>query len=529
MGITVFLRRSVVALLSVFHSQIGTVARRIVSSFLAVGLFVTVVFTAQAADTVTVLHVNDFHGRIFPYIDKAVNPDKPVGGAAYLAEMIKAERAKNPGGVILLSAGDMFQGTPVSNLYNGRPVLDFMNMVGFDAMVLGNHEFDWGRDVLGGFIGAGRFPVIAANITDTAGRFMPGVRPYVIVERRGCKFAIIGLTTPDVVYMANGKYLKDLTFSRPEGVLPGIINEVKKKGAHIVILLTHLGFDADKRLAASIDGIDLIIGGHSHTAVTEAVRVGRTLIAQAGYNGLYLGVVDLKTRKDEQTGRVALLEGRGRLKVVSAGPDAPFDAAIAFMADGYGEKIKARFQEVVGESAVDLTRRESGESSMGGVITDAMREAAGAEVAFQNTGGIRADIPKGKITMEDVYTVLPFDNLLVTMDMKGKDLLELFETGTGTGRGILQVSGVRIVFNLKNPEGKRVVRADVGGTPVDPSRTYRVVTNDFLAAGGDRFPAFAKGTNVSQGEELRDAFLRYLKSHSPLNSPTGGRITVEGP
>ena len=499
--------------------------RSVLVGFLAVLLLVLAVSAVHAVQTLTILHVNDFHGRVFPYIDKAIDSDKPVGGAAYLAETIKKERRKNPQGVILLSAGDMFQGTPVSNLYNGRPVLDFMNLVRFDAMTLGNHEFDWGRETLAGIIRDARFPIVSANIVDRNGQTMTGVKPYVILERKGLKVAVIGLTTPQTVHMANAKSLKDLTFEQPEVILPDLIREVKAKGAHLVILLTHLGIDVDKQLAAAVEGIDLIVGGHSHTAVTETVTVGKTLIVQAGYNGVYLGVVELSV--DEKTGAIRSATRRGSLKVVSAGSNDRFDRDVERMAAAYGDKIKGKFQEVVGETRIDLVRRADGESNIGNIIADAMCESAGAEIGVHNNGGIRADIPKGKITMEQVYTVLPFDNTLVAMDLKGADLLDLFEMSSGPGKGMLQVSGVKIVYDLKMPAGKRLVEARVRDGLLDASKTYRVVTNDFLAAGGDRFTSFGNGRDLVYGEELRDVFVAYVRRHSPLSPRLEGRITIK--
>jgi 5'-nucleotidase / UDP-sugar diphosphatase len=478
-----------------------------------------------ASETITILHVNDFHGRIFPYSDKTVDKANPVGGAAYLAALITNERRMNQDGTILLSAGDMFQGTPVSNLHYGRPVVEFMNMVGFDAMTLGNHEFDWGRDVLDGIVRTARFPLLCANIQDMKGRYLPGARPYVIVERKGYKIGIIGLTTPSVIHMVNRQHLRDTRVLQPDAVIPDLVKEVRGKGADVVILLTHLGFDVDQQVAASLQGVNIIVGGHSHTVVTDAVKVGDVLVAQAGYNGLYLGIVTVVLEKKD--GRVEVLDKKGRLQVVSAAPSTVQDKAVTLMADGYEEKIRARFQEVVGETKVDLIRRGDGQSPLGDVISDAMRETSGADVAFQNAGGIRADILKGKIAMEQVFTVLPFDNVLVTMDLSGADLLTLFETGSGEGRGMLQLSGATVIYDLARPVGNRVVRVEINGTALDAARTYKVVTNDFLAVGGDRFSAFNNGKNVKQGQDLRDAFVAYLRRHSPLDGAGTNRIIVK--
>jgi len=482
--------------------------------------------SVHAAERLTILHINDFHGRVFPITDKPADRMRPMGGAAYLAAMIEAEKTRNPRGVILLSAGDMFQGTTISQMFQGRPVLEMMNGLHFDAMTLGNHEFDWGRTALAGIIKGAAFPVLSANIVDRTGNYLSGVRPYILLERKGVKIAVIGLTTPETPYATKAENVRGLTFLDPARVLPGLLTEVRRKGATLIVLLTHLGLDEDTRLAAAVEGIDVIVGGHSHTVVTDPVTVGRTIIVQAGFYGLYLGVLELTV--DEKTGTIEAATKKGELKVVSAGPKDPFDERIARTANGYREKTSAIFRRVVGETRVALTRHADGESLLGDVIADAMRESVNAEVAIQNSGAIRADIPAGRITMEQVSTVLPFDDMLVAMDLSGAALLGLLEKSIGRDKGMLQVSGLEVRYEVASPGEKRVKEVRVGGAPLDASRMYRVVTNDFLAAGGDRLDGFQKGLHLTYGGAVRDAFIAYLKGHSPLAPRTEERIVMKG-
>jgi 2',3'-cyclic-nucleotide 2'-phosphodiesterase (5'-nucleotidase family) len=198
------------------------------------------------------------------------------------------------------------------------------------------------------------------------------------------------------------------------------------------------------------------------------------------------------------------------------------------MADGYREKTAAKFLQVVGETGVALTRHADRESVLGDVIADAMRESAHAEIAIQNSGAIRADIPAGRITMEQVYTALPFDDVLVAMDLSGAALLGLLEKSISRDKGILQVSGLKVSYDVVGAGGKRVKEVRVNGAPLEASRMYRVVTNDFLAAGGDRVSGFRSGRNVTYGAAVRDAFIAYLKRHSPLTPRTEGRIVITG-
>ncbi len=487
-------------------------------------LFVSTVI-ACAVETITILHINDFHGRTTPYVEKTIDA-APRGGAAYLASMIAAERARNHRGTILLSAGDMFQGTPVSNLFFGKPVLEIMNGLCFDAMVLGNHEFDWGRDVLARNTHDAAFPFLSANVVDAKGQLLPGVKPYVIIERKGVKVAVIGITTPETAYTTKMEHVKDLTFITPAEAVPLLIKEAKQKGARLVVLLTHLGLDEDKKLAAAVPGIDVIVGGHTHTVVTDPVVVGRTIIVQAGYNGLYLGVLELTV--DTATGRIVEATKRSELRAVSAAPGAPFDGNIATIVDTYNQRVKDKFAQVVGETKVDLIRHADAESNLGDVITDAVRSAMGAEIGLHNSGGIRADIPAGKIDMEQLYTVLPFDNVVLVMDLKGEEILALLEKSVGSTAGMLQVSGITFRCDLTQPAGTRVAKVMVGSAPLDKARTYRVATNDFLAAGGDNFTEFKKGANVAFGGTLRDIVVDYLQKRSPIVQQSAGRITVTG-
>jgi len=475
----------------------------------------------QAEISLTILHVNDTHGHIIPYQDKSVDPDRPVGGAEYLARMIESERAANQDGTILLSAGDMFQGTPVSNLFHGKPVIEIMNYLHYDAMALGNHEFDWGQDVLQSIISSASFPVLSANVFKRGGRHIAGVKPYVILKRKGIRIAVIGITTPETYYTSKPGNLTGLTFVQPEKVLPAIIRRVRAQGASIVVALTHDGLDADRELARQVRGIDIIVGGHSHTAIRDPVIESGTVIVQAGANGIYLGVLNITF--DPANKKILSYTRKNELRLVSPASGAQLDSNVARIVDNYEAQIKTEFSKVVGTAVVDLTRNRTGESDLGDLVADAMREASGAQIAFQNGGGIRADIPRGPVTLEAVFTTLPFDDDLVTMDLTGEQIRELLDKSV-LSQNMLQVSGIQILCDLTKPAGAKIASVEVAGKPIELQATYRVVTNDFLAAGGDRFNVFKKGRNVSVGPSLRDAVADYIRKNSPINVQARNRI-----
>ncbi len=518
------LLRDVVQLLSQNIDQGRCLFMKRIPVVLAATLFflTSQIFSPAAAETVdlTILHINDFHGNLLPKPGKEGKP--ATGGMAYIAKMVSEEREKNPEGTLLLSAGDMFQGTPISNLFRGKPVIETMNRMGFDAMALGNHEFDWGMEAFSDLRSTAAFPFLSANIVDEKGALLPGVKPYVILQRKSLKVAVIGITTPETHYASKPGNLKGYRVIAVDKVLPALIEKVKKEGAGPVIVLSHLGLDEDKEMASRVGGIDLIVGGHSHTEVKTPVVVGSTIIVQAGYYGQKLGVMKLSV--DTGTKKITRYSERRILQKVKAGPNDPYDEAVAAIVKKYDDRIRGEFSRIVGETRVNLAKRPF-ESNLGNLVCDAMREAAGADVAIQNNGGIRTTIPKGKITMEQVYMLLPFDNNLMTMDLTGAQIIGLLEQNAKT-EGMLQVSGLKVVYDMTAEAGFRVKELTIGGKPADRSRTYRVTTNDFLAAGGDRFDIFRAGKNAVIGDNVRDAFLDYLKKHSPVNPRTEGRIVV---
>jgi 2',3'-cyclic-nucleotide 2'-phosphodiesterase (5'-nucleotidase family) len=476
----------------------------------------------------TIIHINDFHGRLLPSLVKSVHETLPVGGAAYLAYMIREKRTKNPEGTLLLSAGDMFQGSAVSNTFRGEPVIEIMNYLKFDAMAIGNHEFDWGMDVLKTLRRSAAFPFLSANIAanseDQKNGNLSWIIPYHILERKGLKIAVIGITTPETPYSTKQENVKDITFLDPEKVLPAIIREARAKGANFIILLSHSGLDADKRLAEVVPGINLIVGGHSHTAVMKPEMVSETIIVQAGYHGIYLGTLELKIEPD--AGMVRAYTKEKELEIVYAGPENKTDERVEKIVNIYNDQLKESFAQVIGESSVDLVRNDIAESNIGNLVSDAIREATGADIAFESSGGIRTDLPRGKITREQVYGLLPFDDIVITMDLSGKQILEILEQSATLEKGMLQVSGITVVYDVTKYPGSRVVKVSVGNKPLEPKTTYRVAVNDFLAAGGDKFKTFKEGKNATYGDMARDIFLIFLHKHSPVSPGLEGRSVI---
>jgi 2',3'-cyclic-nucleotide 2'-phosphodiesterase (5'-nucleotidase family) len=205
-------------------------------------------------------------------------------------------------------------------------------------------------------------------------------------------------------------------------------------------------------------------------------------------------------------------------------PGDPVDGQVAAIVQGFDDKIRSEFARVVGEAAVDLIRSRNSESNVGDLICDALLEASGADIALQNGGGIRTDIPKGKITMEQVYTLLPFDNVLVVMDLKGSQIRRILEQNANSEHAILQVSGMNVQYDMTRPVGSRITNVHVSGMALEPGKTYRVASNDFLAAGGDQYSTFKDGKNVVYGSTLREIVAAYLTRHSPVHPEVQKRV-----
>lgn len=500
-------------------------------------VLVSLVLTSFAfAEPVTfrVLHVNDFHGFAEPYTPYGT--DVPVGGIAWLAAKAEALRQERPS--LLLAAGDMSQGHNWVNLSQGKSAIELLNLMGFDAMVMGNHEFDFGQRVLSERLAEARFPVLAANVEG-----LTGLAPYVLREVGGVRVAIVGVVADDTPVATHPRNVSGLRFLSSADVLAGQIPELRKR-AEVVIVLSHMGYAADRTLAEQVPGIDLIVGGHSHTKLEQPTRLGGTVIVQAWEHAKALGVVDITV----DAGRVTAIDGR--LEEIRPAPGAPQPAVQALVAN-YQKEVDKVLEGEAGVSAVALdgenVRRS--ETNLGDLVADIARATAGADAAIFNGGGIRASIAAGPIRVKDVYTALPFDNYLVAVRLTGAQIRRTLEHGVAgveIGAGAFpQVSGLAFTYDPAAPAGMRVREVAINGEPLDPAREYAVATNDFLAAGGDGFTAFGDAVKSSRdfavvggalkgeklvycdaGRWLRDVVIDWLREQGTIAPTVAGRIRV---
>lgn len=507
---------------------------------------------AEAAHRVRLVHVNDFHSRHEPVArasGAACRPDAPcLGGAARLAGAIAAARAEAAAagrGVVAVDAGDQFMGSLFYTQHRGAAELAVMKAWGCEAMALGNHEFDNGPPTLARFLAGADFPVLAANIDTRAEPLLDGrLRPWWETRRGGARIAFIGLTTPETPLLSSpGPALR---FTDPAEAASRAIAEIRATGPATVVLLSHLGYGPDRRLAAEVAGVDAIIGGHSHTLLSAepeadgpfpAVVEGPdrpVRIVQTGAYGRFLGLLDLDLAAD---GRVATVGG-GCPPVGAAFAE---DARVAALVAEFARPLEETRRRPLGTLPAALSNAECrrGECALGNLVAEAMlARAPGAEITITNGGGLRAGLPAGQVTLGDVLTTLPFGNTIAIMGLRGADVLAALENGLAQGAGTAgrfpQVAGLRFAWDPAAPPGARLrgVAVAEGGrfVPLDPARVYRVATNDFLRRGGDGYAVFRDRAldPYDAGVPLDEALAEAIAAGRGAAAGTDGRITALG-
>ncbi|WP_102959509.1 bifunctional metallophosphatase/5'-nucleotidase [Mangrovicella endophytica] len=510
---------------------------------------------AFGADTLTILHTNDFHSRVEPInkFDSTCTADEAAekacfGGSARLKTAIDRERAKAPAS-ILVDAGDQSQGSLFYTYYGGKAEVEMMNRLGYQAMALGNHEFDRGPAGAAVFLDTITFPMLLANGDTSKEPLIAGrTKPSIILDADGDKVGVIGLSTVETPEVSSSG--PTVVFTDPAPALSREIAALKGQGVERIVVLSHSGYGVEKELAAKVPGIDIIVGGHSHTFLSSTEKdaegpyptmvdgpEGKVAVVSARSYGKYLGALTVR------------FDGAGRLTEASGAPIL-LDASIA--EDG---GIKARVAElakplqeirdkVVAHSAdaIDGSREtcRAKECAMGNLVAEAILDhvkGQGTQIAIVNGGGLRASIDAGDVTMGEVLTVLPFQNTLSTFELTGADIKAALENGVskveeGSGR-FPQVAGLKFTWSKAGKPGIdriRSVEVKQGDAfvPLDPAKTYLVVSNNFMRGGGDGYTVFTeKGMKAyDYGPSLEDAVAAYLgKTNAAYEPHTDGRIS----
>jgi 5'-nucleotidase/UDP-sugar diphosphatase len=496
---------------------------------------------------VVILYTNDFHSAIDP-IPAYWLPGEPkhLGGAAELATLvdrIRDDEEKKGHPVFLFDSGDMFTGM-LAKLTKGEALMEMMITLHYDAMAIGNHEFDYGWENFRRQMFRVPFPVLGANIFYRAGH-IPFAPPHAILEKDGVRIGVIGIIGQDARSVVLPSFVEPLEFEDPAGAIARSIAELKKD-VDIIVVLAHQGhtgpmqtdaenhpeiqrdFDADIALCGEVPGIDVFVGGHAHRGIEVPYvhpDTGSIIVQTYGY-GTRLGF--LRLRVDTERHRIVSHEGE-LLKVWS--DELPPDPVMAAKMDRYKKQVAPIIGDVVGRASVRLVRSYNSESRLGAFSADVIREVTGAEASFMNAGGLRADLPEGDITIGNVQDAFPFYNTVDVFALSGREVREILEQGFTLDRGMVQVSGIEAHYDLSRPEGKRLVDAKIGGAPLDDSRIYRVAANSFMGEGGDLYQTFVHAKKIDNvPKDVAQVVIDYLRKQSgPVPAPAMGRlVAVEG-
>ncbi len=518
---------------------------------------------------IQLLGVNDFHGNLEPSTRRD-QPGRTLGGAAYLDAYLDRYESANPERTIRVHAGDMVNASPlISSYFHDEPTVYAMNEMQFDVGTLGNHEFDEGGEEMLRLINGGRrsdgrqfkdgadgqpintsdpdfdgadFPYIAANTVykDTGKTVLP---PYQVVKKDGIKVGFIGVTTLETPNIVVPDAVAPFNYLDISDTVNRYARELQEKGVESIVVLAHAGgdqlgpaeavgeiFDETRQMS---DAVDVVVSGHSHSQLNA--QVDDKLVVQAFSFGTAFDAVNMKV--DRKTKDVI----SANAEIVNTYNEGVTpDARTAQLVAEYKARIAPISERTVGAAAENITRtaNASGESPLGDLIADAQRDFAGAQFAFMNPGGIRADIASGPVTYGELFAVQPFDNQVVSMDLTGAQIYTLLEQQFPPNQApntvrILQVSGLKYTYNASLPEGQRITSlTTTGGAAIDRAATYKVAVNSFIATGGDRFTVLKEGQNVQTlGSDL-DALEAYIDGlPTPFSAPnpaTEQRITKQG-
>lgn len=495
-----------------------------------------------------VLHTNDTHGHPVKFFNRSI-PD--VGGLPARATLVKQIRKENEN-VLVLDAGDLNTGKAELRFFKAKPDIEGYSYIGYDAMVLGNHEFDNPRHVLKEQMDQARFPFLSANVKTSDGQYL--AKRYIIRKFDGFKVAIFGLTTKETEITGNPEHIKDLLFEDEVEVARTLVPELRKQ-ADVVIALVHMGIyrsssAGSKRLASGVSGIDLVVDGHTHTRLDHPILVEhvgsdhKTLIVQAWQWGLVLGRVDLWIQNRRVIDfRFELIpinlkrvekKSDGTKVYHFIGEQIEEDEELLTMLQAYVDQVESILSEVIGYAegtffGKDVRNRES---ALGNIIADSMlwcTKRLGVDFAIQNGGGIRGDLPKGPITMKSLYEILPFDNSVVVLTLKGSHVQSIFDyiATISSGQGAFPQVSEGLSFTI-NRVARRCEDILINGNPIDLNRTYKIVTNSYLAGGGDGYKMLLKAVAKYDSSMLqRDVLVEYIKYLGGSLTPKEmGRINI---
>ena len=513
-------------------------------------LQVSAVGAVGAAEPVEIriLGTNDLHAYLRPIYYRYLDEIKPwgrqsregdyvakaalqgrLGGMAHVAAVVGRLRAEKPERTLVLDAGDTWHGAGLSVFDRGVTMVKIMNAIGYDAMAPGNWEFIYDKEHLLDLIDMAQFPVVAYNVTDREWD-EPAFPQYVIKEVGGLKVAIIGLAYPWTALTSSilGS-AGDWKFGLREEEARDLIADIRtEEDPDLVVVVSHGGFGMDQKFARRVDGIDVLLSGHTHDEVYDPVVWNDTIVYQGGAHGKFVSRLDVRVKDKKVVGYSYDL-------VMVRPSEVEPDAEVQRLVDEAYRPHEARLNEVVGTNHALIFRRDFWESPMGALLTDALRAVTGAEISFFPAWRYGATLMPGTITVEDVYNLVPTDGRIVTYSMSGKSIRRLMENILGgvvdtdpyarVGGDMIQFSGMELTYDLYGADGERVAALLIGGQPIEPERLYSV------ASVHTRFqnnPLFGAERIDEDGPVFVEVLIEYIRANSPLKPTTARRILARG-
>ncbi len=525
-----------------------------------ISLLMSSALFASAPETysIVICHTNDVHGGVDSSQATFMNPEFPpeLGGGASLSTLVTRLRkyaVDNGKGFLLLDTGDIFQGTLVGTKSEGEAVVRYMNEVNYDAWVLGNHEFDLGRQITERLMKQATFPVLSANTYDIKnGDTTHFAGTYIIKQLGPLKVGVVGITTTGTERASFADNVRDLYFAPETSTLAMYRDSLRAMGCNVVVAACHLGLPFDRwdawddlerheqegwksdyvrnafELARRVSGIDILYAGDIHVGYVEpwVDPVTHTPCFQGYGRGTNLMAVEFEF--DVATGQLLGWKNfSDESTLITLFSDQfPRDRKVAETIDTVVARVEVGFNEVIGEAEQPITRIGEAESALGNLVCDAMLWRLKGDISITNKGGVRTDLPGGNLTPQDVFNVLPFDNTLGSVEVSGTFVKEMIEDKVAYGGSGLYVGGMRVKVDRTREKGDRVVLLEIGGKPVEADKTYRLVTTDYLLEGNsgmEKLSALRSQAAVESGVFMREAIIEYIKSHTPLHPKLDGR------
>ena len=490
----------------------------------SVAILATVLAAPALAEPVslTILHVND--------LDQ-MDGSGDRGGVARLVSVIEAERAKG-GTVLVTNGGDAISPSLMSGFDDGAHMIDLYNSVGFDVMVLGNHEFDFGPEITKERIAEAEFPILGGNVYDTDGEIIDGAVPTWTTEVGGYTIGFLGLTTLGTLVKSSPG---DVFFAPITDTAQSLAAELRDGGADFVIALTHTDIGEDRDLINQ-GAVDLVLSGDDH--LLQVYYDGRIALVESREQADYVTAVDLTMDTVESRGRERFV-WTPSFRTIDTATVEP-DAEMAAKVQSYLDQLSAELDIEIGSTETELDSRRasvrSRETAIGNMIADAMREAVDADVAITNGGGIRADRiydPGTTLTRRDIQSELPFGNVTVKLGLTGADILAALENGVSQvedrGGRFPHVSGMTVTYDPSAAPGSRIVSVKVAGQDLDPSATYTLATNDFVARGGDGYASFVDAEMLIDpmgARYMAAQVMEYISDRGTVAPKVEGRIVT---